>query len=243
MAGEVTKLVADIPDLELVGIVERKRHPDIGKTMHNVAVSDDLCSLLKETDVLVEFTSPEGLSDVLDALEGSSVPLISGTTGLSDKQFERLKKQAMQRAVLWSPNMSVGVNLLFRLAGDAARLLSDYDVELVEMHHRHKKDAPSGTARRLAEIVNNNRRIEKLIYGREGHTGERKPNEMGVFAMRGGDVAGEHTLYFATEGERIELTHRAASRLAFARGTLRAIRFIASKPKGFYQFSDILEDK
>lgn len=242
MAGEVAKLVAETGDMELVGIVERPDHPQIGKSRYGVDITAELASLLEEADVVVEFTSPEGLFQIIETMRPSRLPLVSGTTGLSEGLFERLKKESSNRPVLWSPNMSVGVNLLFKLAAETTKALPDYDTEIVEMHHRYKKDAPSGTAKKLAEIVKDNRKITKTIYGREGHTGERASGELAVFALRGGDVAGEHTLYFATEGERLELTHRASSRLAFAKGALKAIRFIARKPRGFYQFADILEE-
>jgi len=242
MAGGVARLVSETEDMELAGIVERPDHSDIGKSRYGVEITADLGSLLKEADAVVEFTSPSGLLEILEGMKGSSIPLVSGTTGLSDAEFERLKESARDRAILWSPNMSVGVNLLFKLAAEATKALPDYDTEIVEMHHRYKKDAPSGTAKKLAEIVKDNRKITKTIYGREGHTGERASDELAVLALRGGDVAGEHTLYFATEGERLELTHRASSRLAFAKGALKAIRFIAPKPRGFYQFADILEE-
>jgi len=243
MAGEVASLVANAADMELAGIVERKAHPAIGTQLYGAEVSDDARAMITQTNVFVDFTSPDGLMETLNILQGSTVPLISGTTGLSSKQFARLQESAADRAVLWAPNMSLGVNLLFKLAAQMTKALPDYDVEILEMHHRHKRDAPSGTAQKLAEIVRENREIGKTIYGREGHTGERAPDEMAVLALRAGDVAGEHTLYFATEGERLELTHRASSRLAFAKGTLKAIRFIAHKPKGLYQFSDIMEEK
>jgi len=243
MGSEVASLIGRVEDMELVGIAERPEHPDVGKTLHGVEVTPRLEPLLSKADVVVEFTSPSGLLDVLEQMKGGSLPLVSGTTGLSEAEFARLRESAAERAILHSPNMSAGVNVLFKLAAEATRLLPGYDVEILEMHHRHKKDAPSGTARRLAEIVKRARKIERTIYGREGHTGERASDELAVLALRGGDVAGEHTLYFATEGERVELTHRASSRLAFARGTLRAVRFIVGKPKGLYDYSALLEEK
>jgi len=243
MAGEVARLVSEAEDMELVGIAERADHPEIGKSRYGVDITAELASLLEKADVVVEFTSPEGLFQIIETMRPSRLPLVSGTTGLSEEDLNRLKESAAERAILWAPNMSTGVNLMFKLAAEVTRALPDYDVEIVEMHHRHKKDAPSGTAKKLAGIIKANRRITKVIYGREGYTGERAPDELAVLALRGGDVAGEHTLYFATEGERLELVHRASSRLAFAKGTLKAIRFIAHKPKRFYQFADILEDK
>lgn len=243
MAGEVARLVSETRDMEIVGLAERSDHPDIGKSRYGVEITADLSGLLDKADVVVEFTSPQGLFQILKQMRGTTLPLVSGTTGLSDEDFAGLRDAAKYRAVMWAPNMSVGVNLLFKLAGEVTRALPDYDVEILEMHHRHKKDAPSGTAKKLAEIIKENRKIKKLVYGREGHTGERTLDEMAVLALRAGDVAGEHTVYFAIEGERLELTHRASSRLAFAKGALKAIRFIAHKPKGFYQFADILEER
>jgi 4-hydroxy-tetrahydrodipicolinate reductase len=243
MGGEVTRLVALADDMELIGIVERQGHPIMGWEMDGADVTDNLEPLISQSNVIVEFTSPDSLEKILDELEGTTVPMVSGTTGLSSSQLARLKTEGKNRAVLWSPNMSAGVNTLFNLVAQATRALPDYDVEIVEMHHRYKKDAPSGTAAKIAEIVSANRDISEVIHGRKGHTGERERDQLGIHALRGGDVAGEHTVYFLTDGERIELTHRASSRLALARGALMAIRFLAFKPPGFYQYSDILEDK
>lgn len=241
MASEVCRLINDSEDMELAGIVESPGHPDTGKDLLGVKVTSDIGSLLSKADVVVDFTSPDGLATLLKALKGTTLPLVSGTTGLGESDMATLRESANERAILWSPNMSLGVNLLFKLAADAARFLGDYDVEILEMHHRHKKDAPSGTAKKLAEIIKRERGITKTVYGREGMTGERDPGELGVLALRGGDVAGEHTVYFAQEGERIELTHRASSRLAFARGTLEAVRFIIGRPAGLYEFSALFE--
>ncbi len=243
MAGQVTKLISEAKDMKLVGLLEHKSHPQIGSIIHGCKLSSDFQEIIPQSDVFVEFTSPKALDEVLDNLSASGAPLISGTTGLSEQQFAKLKVESAKRALLWSPNMSVGVNMLFKLTADAANALETYDTEIVEIHHRHKQDAPSGTALRLANIIKANRNISKTIYGRQGHTGERKSDEMAILALRGGDVAGEHTVYFLTEGERLELTHRASSRLAFAKGSLLAIRFIVNKQPGFYQFRDILEDK
>jgi len=242
MAGEVVRMIADANDMELEGILERAEHPLVGKELLGVRISADLNTLLEKTDVIVEFTSSAGLSDILEQIKQTSIPLVSGTTGLSEDEFSRLADEGKKRAVFWSPNMSIGVNILFILTAQVSRALQDYDVEVLEMHHRHKKDAPSGTAAKLAEIIKKNRKVSKILYGRSGHTGERPENELGILALRAGDVTGEHTVYFVTEGERIELTHRASSRKAFAQGTMKAIRFIADKEKGFYEFSSILEE-
>lgn len=242
MGSEVAKLVRTARDMELRGIVERGDHPDKGRMHCDVEVTASVKSMLAELDVVVDFTSPRGLSLLLEQMKDSGVALVSGTTALSEEEFEKLRTRAKQAPVLWSPNMSLGVNLLFKLAAQAARTLKDYDVEILEMHHRHKKDAPSGTAKKIAEIVKQEKKITTMLYGREGETGERQPGEMAVLALRGGDTAGEHTLYFATDGERLELTHRASSRLCLARGTLEAIRFILGRPNGLYEYRAILEE-
>lgn len=242
MGSEVAKLVRTAPDMELSGIVERKNHPGLGTMHFDVEVIHGVRPLLRDLDVLVDFTSPDGLMELLEEIKDSSVSLVSGTTALTEREFGALRTQARHAPVLWSPNMSLGVNLLFKLTAQAAHALKGYDVEILEMHHRHKKDAPSGTARRLAEIVKEEHKTGKMIYGREGMTGERDPDEIGVLALRAGDVAGEHTLFFATEGERLELTHRASSRLCFARGTLEAIRFVVGREPGFYEYRALLEE-
>ncbi|MBD3284783.1 4-hydroxy-tetrahydrodipicolinate reductase, partial [candidate division WOR-3 bacterium] len=198
MAGEVARMVAEAQDMKLEGIVERADHPKLGETLFGVEVTCDLPGLLDKADVLVEFTSPPGLLDILDKITESPVSLVSGTTGLSETDFARLNDAGNNRVVFWAPNMSIGVNLLFKLTAQVTRALPDYDVEVLEMHHRHKKDAPSGTAAKLAGIIKENRKISKTVYGREGHTGERNTCELGILALRGGDVAGEHTVYFAT---------------------------------------------
>jgi 4-hydroxy-tetrahydrodipicolinate reductase len=155
-------------------------------------------------------------------------------------QIERARELSKRIPVLLSPNMSSGVNLLFRIVEEVTKALPDFDIEIAEFHHRRKKDAPSGTAARIAEIVREIRSGSSLVHGREGMVGQRTDAEIGMHSLRGGDVVGEHTVVFAGEGERFELNHKAHSRLTFAMGTLRAIRFIAGKPPGFYSMSDVL---
>jgi len=171
-------------------------------------------------------------------------PLVIGTTGFSDDQKKSIENASRQIPVLFSPNMSVGVNLLFKLTETAARALNtEYDVEIFEAHHRFKKDAPSGTARRLLEIVRENMGgLEKAkeVPGRDGIVGERSKNEIGILAMRGGDIVGEHTVFFTTFGERIELTHRATSREILSSGAVTAMEFLAGRPAGLYTMYDVL---
>ena len=167
-----------------------------------------------------------------------------GTTGFSPEENEKIKNLASDIPFLLSPNMSLGVNLLFKLAAEVATVLGDdYDIEIMETHHRFKKDAPSGTAKKLAQEIARVKNInldEVVIYGREGMIGERKGGEIGIHSIRGGDITGEHTVMFTALGERLELTHKAHSRDTFAYGTIQAIKFMEGKPLGFYEMKDVL---
>lgn len=240
MGAAAAAAIASASDMHLAGAVERGGHNGLGASLHGVAVSPSLAPILAAADVVVDFTNPEAALACIETCAGAGVPVITGTTGLTPEHLERAAALSDRTAVLVSPNMAVGVNLLFRLAGDTARALADFDVEIVEMHHNRKQDAPSGTAARLADAVATARGAGERIYGRRGMTGERARGEIGLHALRAGDVTGEHTVIFAGEGERIELTHRAHSRQVFAAGTLRAIRFIAGKPAGLYTMNDVL---
>lgn len=195
-------------------------------------------------DVLIDFSLPEGFRARLADCLKHGTPLVSGTTGLTADDFAKLEKAAKTIPVLWAPNMSVGVNLLFALAKQAAAALPEsYDIEIIEMHHRRKVDAPSGTALGLLHAVcaGNGRNPEQVVkHGREGHTGERSLTEIGMHALRGGDVVGDHTVVFATEGERIELTHKASSRDTFAGGALRAAEWLAGRKPGRYGMHEVL---
>ncbi len=199
---------------------------------------------LARCDGIIDFSSPAATMQLLDAAAALKKPLVIGTTGLSEVETGRIRKAAGVVPVLFSPNMSVGVNVLFRLTEIAAGVLGpDYDIEIFEAHHRFKKDAPSGTAKRLVEIIKSAMKGltgAKEVDGRSGMTGERTNSEIGVHAMRGGDIVGEHTVYFATAGERIELTHRATSRDILAKGAVTAMEFCAGKSAGLYSMYDVL---
>jgi len=194
--------------------------------------------------VAIHFSSPEATVEHLDWSERGGHGAVIGTTGLSDGQLARIEAAAQYVPILVTPNTSRGVNVLFHLAREAARLLGeDYDVEIVEMHHHHKKDAPSGTARRLAEVILEARGggwERDVRHGRQGMTGERAPGEIGMHALRGGDVVGDHTVVLAGPGERIELTHRAHTRATFAHGALRAAAWLAGRRPGLYSMQDVL---
>jgi 4-hydroxy-tetrahydrodipicolinate reductase len=205
---------------------------------------EDLLELGAAWDVAIDVSQPLGSIAIASRCVLHGIPLVIGTTGHSPDQLDKLRSNATSIAMLLSPNFSVGVNLLFWLAERTSEILGpEFDAEIVELHHRLKKDAPSGTAKRLGEIIAKTRSLaydKAARHGREGLVGERTRNEIGIHAIRGGDIVGEHTLLFAGTGERIELTHRASSRDTFAKGALRAARWVIGKPAGWYDMQDVL---
>ena len=206
-------------------------------------VGDDLAAHLKRCDVIIDFSSPQATGRMLEVAVANNKPVVIGTTGHPTEEKKRLLALAAKVPCVWAGNFSVGGNLLFALTRRAAAVLgADYDAELVEMHHRFKKDAPSGTAARLVEIIMEERKLtaKALRHGRSGITGERSSTEIGVHALRGGDVVGDHTVIFAALGERLELTHKAGDRGIFARGALRAAQWVVSQPPGVYDMQDVL---
>ncbi|HUA88821.1 MAG TPA: 4-hydroxy-tetrahydrodipicolinate reductase, partial [Steroidobacteraceae bacterium] len=208
-----------------------------------VDAGDDLAAHVGAGDVLVDFSSPDATSRLLELAAQHRRAVVVGTTGHDAPHKESLQRLAARVPCVWAGNFSVGVNLLFALTRRAASVLGpEYDAEIVEMHHRLKKDAPSGTAARLLEIVLEERRIgrEAVRHGRQGITGERRQGEVGVHALRGGDVVGDHTVIFAALGERIELSHKASDRSIFARGALRAAYWVAQQGPGLYDMQDVL---
>ncbi len=252
MGGQVVRMLRSTEGFALAGAVER---PGVapgadagvlaGLGPLGVPVVDDLGRALESpADVVIDFTSFAASAAHAETCAGRGVPLVVGSTGFTPEAKERVRAAARRIPIVLSPNMSVGVNVLFELVRRAAGLLGDgYDVEVLEMHHRKKKDAPSGTAVRLAEVAAEALGVDPakdLAFERHGLVGERPPRQIGVQALRGGDVVGEHTVFFAGEGERLELTHRAASREQFARGALRAARWIVGRPAGLYDMGDVL---
>jgi len=209
-----------------------------------VRITSDLDAALAAADCLIDFTRPEGTLLHLEACRRHRVSLVIGTTGFSAQGKFAIEEAAREIPVVFAPNMAVGVNAVFRLLDVAARILNEgYDVEVIEAHHRHKIDAPSGTALRLGEAAANalGRNLEECaVYGREGVTGERDANTIGFAMIRGGDVVGDHTVLFAGIGERVELTHKASSRATFALGALRAAKFLAGKKNGLFDMQDVL---
>jgi 4-hydroxy-tetrahydrodipicolinate reductase len=242
-------------DLTLTGALEISGSALLGRDVGErsgratgVAIAADAAAGVRDADVLIDFTRPEGTLANLAACAAAKVAAVVGTTGLSAADKESMREFARVIPIVFAPNMSVGVSVLIKLVEVAAqRLGDDYDVEIVEMHHRHKVDAPSGTALRLGEAAATalGRDLEAVgVYARDGVTGERAERAIGFASLRGGDVVGDHTVIFAGEGERVELTHRAGSRVNFAQGALRAVRFVAlkrgAKEPGMYDMQDVL---
>ncbi len=209
-----------------------------------VKISDDIVAALKGADVLVDFTRPEAAIQYVQACQQAGVKMVIGTTGFTEAEKVKIQTAANDIAIVFAPNMSVGVTLLLNLVEQAAKVLNDgYDIEVVEMHHRHKIDAPSGTALRLGEAAAQGLDQDLkdcAVYAREGDTGEREAGKIGFATLRGGDVVGDHTVIYAGTGERVEITHKASSRATFALGALRASKFLSGKKNGLYDMQDVL---
>jgi len=251
MGRMLIETVADAEDAELVGALDVASSPLLGREAGEfagrttgIAITADLDAALAGADFLIDFTRPEGTLRHLEACLKHGVKAVIGTTGFDADGKAAIEAAAQRTAVVFAPNMAVGVNATFKLLEVAAKILSSgYDVEIIEAHHRHKVDAPSGTALRMGEVVAQalGRDLKKVaVYGREGVTGERDPSTIGFATVRGGDIVGDHTVMFAGIGERIEITHRSASRVTYAHGALRACRFLAGRDTGLYDMQDVL---
>jgi 4-hydroxy-tetrahydrodipicolinate reductase len=209
-----------------------------------VLITSDLQQGLKDARVLIDFTRPEGTLAHLRQCRALGVNAVIGTTGFTEDQKAEIAEAAKDIAIVMAPNMSVGVNVTLKLLELAAKALSTgYDIEIIEAHHRHKVDAPSGTALKMGEVIADalGRNLKDCaVYAREGVTGERDPSSIGFATIRGGDIVGDHTVLFAGTGERIEITHKSSSRATYAQGSLRAVRFLADKRQGLYDMFDVL---
>lgn len=235
----------------LSAALEHASSPFLGKdageflgTPCGVKVGTDLDAALAVSDCLIDFTRPEGTLVHLDACRRHKISLVIGTTGFTAEGKAAIEAASRELPVVFAPNMAVGVNAVFKLLEHAARILAEgYDVEVIEAHHHHKVDAPSGTALRMGEVVAKElgRDLsECAVYGRSGHTGERPKTQIGFSTIRGGDIVGDHTVLFAGIGERIEITHKSASRMPYAQGALRAGRFLSDKSHGLFDMQDVL---
>jgi len=252
MGSRIAQLVCEAPDMVLEGGWERPEHEAVGNPVRrfvpgfdgDILVAPGIEDVITAVDVVVDFTAPEASLHHAEVCKRHGKPVVVGTTGFSKEQCETLIQYASDIPIILAPNMSVGVNVLFKLVEFAAKLLGDdFDVEIVEAHHRYKKDAPSGTAIKLGQVIAAalGRDFDKVaVYERRGFTGERTRQEIGMQTLRGGDIVGEHTILFAGLGERIEITHRAHSRDTFARGAIRAVRWIVDRDAGLYDMHDVL---
>ncbi len=239
-------------DCQLAGALDRADSPALGQDAgafagwaSGVPVQAALDAGLQNAQVLIDFTRPEATLAHLAACRRLGVALVIGTTGFTDAQKADIAAAAQDIAIVMAPNMSVGVNVTFKLLEMAAKALSTgYDIEIIEAHHRHKVDAPSGTALKMGEVIADalGRDLKDCaVYERHGHTGERDPSTIGFAAIRGGDIVGDHTVLFAGTGERIEISHKASSRAGYAQGSLRAVRFLAGTKSGLFDMSDVLK--
>jgi 4-hydroxy-tetrahydrodipicolinate reductase len=242
MGSGILSRIAEDKGLEAAGALEKKGHPELGKFLYGVQIVAEIKDI-PEWDVLVEFASPEAALSHLSAAAEKGGSAVIGTTGFSPSEKNRLESYAAKMPLLVSPNMSIGVNVLLKIAETAARSLgADFDIEIVEAHHNKKKDAPSGTAARIAEVVSGARDAgDNYIYGRHGLK-IRKAGEIGIHSVRGGTVTGEHTVMFAGESERLEIIHRAESRDIFVYGTLKAVKFISKASPGLYTMSEVIAE-
>jgi len=239
----VEAVLAD-PSLELAAALDAKGSPAAGSRAGGIKVGTDIRKAVAAGDVLIDFTRPEGTVQHLEACAGLGKSIVIGTTGIPDSLREAILQAGRKIPIAMSPNFAVGVNAVFKLAEVAAGILGDdFDVEIVEAHHRHKVDAPSGTALKLGEIVASalKRDLKKEArHGRQGDTGARPAKQIGFHAIRGGDIVGEHTVIFAGAGERVEVTIRSQSRMTYALGALRAAKFLRGRRAGLYDMKDVL---
>jgi 4-hydroxy-tetrahydrodipicolinate reductase len=252
MGARIVALASDYKGLKLTGAFERKGvsciDKDAGITAGcgelNLKVSDSLEAIIDNGDVIIDFTIAEATLNNLKLAAASKKGMVIGTTGLSADAIATLKKYSTEIPIVFAPNMSVGINLLLKVLKDISPVLADdFDIEIIEAHHRLKKDAPSGTALKLAQVIADsiNRNLEEVaVYARKGITGERTKKEIGIQTVRAGDIVGDHTVLFGGLGERIEITHKASSRDTLARGALKAAAWLSGKKPGLYDMQDVL---
>jgi 4-hydroxy-tetrahydrodipicolinate reductase len=251
MGRTLIEAIGQADDCRLAGALDQAGSPALASDAagflgreSGVLVTDDLRRGLQDAECLIDFTRPEGTLANLAMCRELGVKLVIGTTGFSDAQKAEIAAAAQDIAIVMAPNMSVGVNVTFKLLEMAAKALSTgYDIEVIEAHHRHKVDAPSGTALKMGEVIAEalGRDLKDCaVYDRHGITGERDPSSIGFTAIRGGDIVGDHTVLFAGTGERIEITHKSSSRAGYAQGSLRAVRFLAQQRTGLFDMFDVL---
>ncbi len=250
MGSRIIHIIKETPSIELGQAIERPDHPSIGRDIGEVVglgkLEIPLEGKMKRDggDVIINFSTPSASLGSLEFAKENGLAIVIGTTGFNKEQLEKIQEVSKSVRCVLAPNMSVGMNLMFRLVQDVAKVLgSEYDIEILEAHHRLKKDSPSGTAVKLGELIANaiGRSLEQVgVYGRKGMIGERTKEEIGMQVIRAGDIVGEHTVLFGGIGERLEITHRAHSRDNFARGAVKAALWIVNQPNGLYDMQDVL---
>jgi len=251
MGQMLVEAVSNADDCTLRGALDIAGSPGLGLDAGafigkgtGVLITDDRAGALANSQVLIDFTRPEGTMQNLQACRERGIAMVIGTTGFSAEQKDVIAEAARDIGIVMSPNMSVGVNVTLKLLEMTAKALSvGYDIEIIEAHHRHKVDAPSGTALKMGEVIAGalGRNLDDCaVYAREGITGERDPSSIGFATIRGGDIVGDHTVLFAGTGERIEITHKSSSRATYAQGSLRAVRFLVGRKAGLYDMFDVL---
>jgi 4-hydroxy-tetrahydrodipicolinate reductase len=251
MGRTLIESVLNTPGCSLAGAFDISGSPAIGRDAGDfmgqntgVIVTDSVEAALTGSDVLIDFTRPEGTIHHLEVCSKLGTKIVIGTTGFTPQQLTKLEEASKTISMVWSPNMAVGVNATFKLLEVAAKILSEgYDIEVIEAHHNKKVDAPSGTALRMGEVIARELGIslsEKGVFAREGITGEREKGTIGFATIRGGDIVGDHTVLFAGTGERIEITHKSSSRSTYAQGSIRAAKFIMDKSNGLFDMQDVL---
>lgn len=253
MGSRVIDLALQSRTFRIGAVFEKPSSPLLGRPLSLTGRSEGRNKLIlrvadkqafRKLDVVIDFTEPKSTLALVQLASESKCGMVIGTTGLESAHLKKISNASKNIPILLSPNMSLGANLLFELARSAAKALDDlYDIEIIEAHHRHKKDAPSGTAKRLAEVIAKTKgwKLDEVaVYGRRGGTAERRKKEIGIHVIRAGEIVGRHTALFTGPGESIEITHAAASRDAFAKGAILASRFVASKKRGLYTMGDVL---
>lgn len=251
MGQTLIETILNREDMVLSGALDISGSPALGRDagrfmgkQSGVKITDNLAQGLTNAEFLIDFTRPDGTLQHLEACLARRINMIIGTTGFDTAGKERISDAAKEIGIVFAPNMSIGVNTVFKLLDIAARILNQgFDIEIIEMHHRHKVDAPSGTALGMGQVIANalGRNLEECaVYDRQGITGERDPTTIGFATLRGGDVVGDHTVIFSGIGERIEITHKSSSRLTYANGALRAVSFLRDKKQGLFDMQDVL---
>lgn len=250
MGTRIIHIIRETPSIKLSGAIERPDHPSIGKDIGEVVGLGKMGVLLEGSlrkaggDVIVNFSNPQASIESLEVAQEAALGIVIGTTGLNPDQMNRVKELSKNVRCVLAPNMSVGMNVMFRVVQEVAQVLGpEYDIEILEAHHRLKKDSPSGTAVKLGELISNaiGRDFGRVgVYGRKGMVGERTREEIGMQVIRAGDIVGEHTVLFGGVGERLEIVHRAHSRDNFARGAVRAALWVVNQPSGLYDMQDVL---